>query len=249
MRKITGNKKDAFTLIELLVVIAIISLLVSILLPSLQQAKALARQTVCLSHIHQVMLAFGLYHADCNGLYPDYREVISETNVLLWYVRMAKTGYFSDTNILWCPGNERDESDRNGRYKWGGIDHGYNMLMTLTYIHGHATYDPANVADIQHLAETITICDARRRDPLTDEPNPMVSWGFYTPYSWYYGVADRGAGIAVARHGGLGGRCGVGWADGHSTMVTQPDPNDEASLYWPEALTEKGGNPCYWDRK
>lgn len=58
------GKKKAFTLIELLVVIAIIALLVSILLPSLNKAKDLARQAVCLSNLHTINVAENLYAAE-----------------------------------------------------------------------------------------------------------------------------------------------------------------------------------------
>jgi prepilin-type N-terminal cleavage/methylation domain-containing protein/prepilin-type processing-associated H-X9-DG protein len=59
---------QGFTLIELLVVIAIISLLVSILLPSLSRAKALAKNAICGGNWHQVGLVAGMYDSDHGGL-------------------------------------------------------------------------------------------------------------------------------------------------------------------------------------
>jgi len=53
-----------FTLIELLVVVAIISLLVSILLPSLNGAKELARTVVCLSNLRSIGTGALLYTED-----------------------------------------------------------------------------------------------------------------------------------------------------------------------------------------
>jgi prepilin-type N-terminal cleavage/methylation domain-containing protein len=61
--------KKGFTLIELLVVISIISLLSSIVLSSLNQARASARDSERLSDIRQIQVALELYR-NINGNYP-----------------------------------------------------------------------------------------------------------------------------------------------------------------------------------
>ena len=64
------SKIKGFTLIELLVVIAIIGILSSVVLASLNRARAKARDAKRLSDMHQMQIALELYY-DSFGRYPD----------------------------------------------------------------------------------------------------------------------------------------------------------------------------------
>lgn len=64
------SENKGFTLIELLVVIAIIGILSSVVLASLNTARAKARDAKRLSDMHQMQIALEFYY-DSFGRYPD----------------------------------------------------------------------------------------------------------------------------------------------------------------------------------
>ena len=101
-----------FTLIELLVVVAIIALLVSILVPSLTQARKVTLRTVCASNLHQLHVGTMTSATANDGqILPYGRDdwYYDGGQIMKWASASEKPAvqdYFGQTPELWyCPAN------------------------------------------------------------------------------------------------------------------------------------------------
>ena len=131
--RVNWVKAKAFTLIELLVVIAIIGILMAILLPALQQAKAQARIAICLSNQKQNGMGVTMYAGD-HGFLPTQKVntagkiprpgdslVCGSGTPWQWYsMGLVVDGKYSSHKTLFCPGlrNARDLYVDYTRKEW-----------------------------------------------------------------------------------------------------------------------------------
>ena len=125
-----AEMKRAFTLIELLVVIAIISLLVSILLPSLERARDLAKQVVCLSNLRGIGFAALMYTDDYDGWAMPAQPGQSSSGAMAWwggwyYQTLSDYGYAENRGIFLCPA-EPEGQTTNNHAGFANIGYGVN---------------------------------------------------------------------------------------------------------------------------
>jgi len=110
--------RRAFTLIELLVVLAIISVLLSILLPSLHAVKARAFRTGCMHNLKQIGLGMTMYLDGNDNIWPCAEDPVS-TSPFYWlwmgrgwrsFVKPYLGGAIDVNNpsVLLCPEDRTD---------------------------------------------------------------------------------------------------------------------------------------------
>ncbi len=142
MTKPASRRAFGFTLIELLVVISLITLLISLLLPSLGKAKEAARQSECLSNIRQIGVAWQSYTTESLGGIPDY--TLQRPDRKIW-TTVFKPYYGDNHKVLICPSTENPLGNAGlGNISIPGVRMGNAKLAWIEARPSYNAPDPFN---------------------------------------------------------------------------------------------------------
>jgi len=225
-------------------VIAIIAILVAILFPVFAKAKAMARQTQCLSNVKQLTLAGKMYAADYNDRYPAYsgedgwnpwfycespnmdaatielhggtlRPYFASLYQGATYIATADNRIAS--RIIVCPDWKNDMWPRGGPYSDSlyGVDTEMEKYKSYGANAGILLHWEGEIGDPTAFVMLCENC-ASQQGLGGGHGCPCIEL-WEGGYPWYCPPAFR--------HGDRR-MCGVGWADGHASMVNK-------KLLWP----------------
>lgn len=209
------QRQAAFTLVELLVVIGIIALLISILLPALNKARAASEKVKCASQMKQVATAVFLYADDNKGAVPIAYDSRLGSGPQGYVVERLRP-YLGDGvglaggdmyRMFLCP--TASSGDRPGLFSIG-----YNSV----YIFGK-WWDPVTAPNpyvklnrVRNAVETCMWIDAY------ENTNPRDSYAVFMMFNLK--ALDDSYGYPAFRHPG---GANVAYCDGHVASVTEKE--------------------------
>ncbi len=203
------RRRKAFTLVELLVVIGIISVLIAMLLPALQKARAAAVALNCASNMRQAGIALAMYQHDNKGFLP-----LPSSDMLVWQHRLFKyIGGERPYERICCP---MIDKEINGA---STLTFGLNVVLVEFNLTMYKKTDR-----LKNTSKIILVADTKVRTPRL-ALNPWNSSFELMPKDNYPYTAYIMSGIADYRHSK---KANVLYLDRHVSADILP-PNDNQS--------------------
>ena len=167
-------KRSSFTLIELLLVVAIIAILMSILLPSVSKARAVAMASVCLSNEKQMGIGVSMYENDFDSRFPPRNHNI---HAIYWLGTLMDhessprvlNAFLSSSDVVEvakCPGDIGESS----KYDHVGTSYLANVYLPIagwtslaidssTSVNSHEVKSPAKMITMSETGAQATVAD------------------------------------------------------------------------------------------
>jgi prepilin-type processing-associated H-X9-DG protein len=228
---------SAFTLVEVVVVLATIALLTALLMPALARVRLEAREIVCRSNLHQLVLANTAYATEHHGYYvPAASDLWASAGLRRWHgtrSRLAEpfdprrgplAGYLAEGQVKECPARVAFLKGQNWsrNYEQGGGGYGYNMMYL-----GSRLWEPsADVASAGRRAYTHTTAVTEVRNPaqtlmfadtaMANDGSSLIEYSFAEPpFAVFGGQVMMDVRMSPSIHFRHAGQANIGWTDGH----------------------------------